>query len=149
MDIVYRVEAEGPGTVVFAERGLAEYVAHIWKALNESSTWGELRRNLPPGEWEDHFQDYFEDREEDVPADDEPFDADCAPGRTEGDYPPWLAQEQVEWFPKELITKYGGDVYSTVLNGEALELPGDKAEQIAEDLRAMGHTVNPTDLEFG
>jgi hypothetical protein len=148
MDIVYRVEAEGPDTVVFAERWRAEYIAHIWKALEESSTWGELRRNLPPGEWEYHFQDYFEDREEDVPADDEPFDADCAPGRTDGDYPPWLAQEQVEWFPKELITKYGGDVYSSVLNGEALELPADKAEQIAEDLRAMGHTVNPTDLEF-
>lgn len=148
MDIVYRVGAQGPGTVVFAARWRAEYVAQIWKALRESSTWGELRRNLPPGEWEYYFQDCFEGREEDVPADDEPFDAEDAPGHADGDYPPWLAQEQVEWFPKELITKYGGDVYSSVLNGEALDLPGDKAEQIAEDLRAMGHTVSPTDLEI-
>lgn len=87
MDIVYRLGAEEPGTVVFAERWRAEYVAHILKALEESPTWGELRRNLPPGELEYHFQDYFEDREEDVPADDEPFDADCAPGRTYGDSP--------------------------------------------------------------
>lgn len=148
MDIVYRIGAEGPGTVVFAERWRAEYVDQIWKALLNSSTWGELRRNLPTGEWEYHFQDYFEDHEEDVPADDEPFDAECAPGRADGDYPPWLAQEQLDWFPKDLITKYGGDVYSSVLNGEALELSADKAEQIAADLRAMGHSVSPTELEF-
>jgi hypothetical protein len=47
MDIVYRVAGE---SVVFAVRGRAQYVAHIWKALEESKTWGELRRNLPDGE---------------------------------------------------------------------------------------------------
>ncbi|HYO03358.1 MAG TPA: hypothetical protein VET27_16390 [Mycobacterium sp.] len=36
-----------------------------------------------------------------------------------------------------------------VLNGESLDLPLDKAEHVAEDLRAMGHTVAPTDLDFG
>ena len=35
----------------------------------------------------------------------------------------------------------------SVLNGEFLDLPAHKAEQIAEDLRAMGHRVEPTDLE--
>lgn len=150
MDIVYRVIEghHGPESVVFAERGRAEYVVHILKALNESNTWGELRRNLPDGEWEDHFRDYFDDSEEDIPADDELFDAEEAPGYAEGDYPAWLAQEQLYWFPKELIEKYGGDVANTVLNGEFLDLPADKAQQIAEDLRAMGHTVEPTDLEF-
>lgn len=151
MDIVYRIieGAYGPESVVFAERGRAHYVAHIYKALEESKTWGDLRRNLPDGEWEGHFSVYFEDREEEIPADDEPFDAEEAPGYADGDYPAWLAQEQLSWFPKELIDKYGGDVDSSVLNGEFLDLPADKAEQIAEDLRAMGHTVEPTDLEFG
>lgn len=150
MDIVYQIieGSYGPGNVVFAERGRAQYVADIWKALQESNTWGELRRNLPDGEWEDHFQPHFDDYEEEVPADDELFDAEDAPGRADGDYPPWLAQEQLEWFPPELIEKYGGDVGTSVLNGEVLDLPADKAEQIADDLRAMGHTVEPTDLEF-
>jgi hypothetical protein len=40
MDIVYRMGAEGPGTVVFAERWRAEYVAHVWKAIEEYSSWG-------------------------------------------------------------------------------------------------------------
>jgi len=145
MDIVYRVAGE---SVVFAVRGRAQYVAHIWKALEESKTWGELRRNLPEGEWEDHFQPHFDDYEEDVPGDDEPFEADDAPGRGDGDYPPWLAQEQLDWFPPELIEKFGGDVGPSVLNGEFLDLPADKAEQIAQDLRAMRHTVEATDLEF-
>lgn len=145
MDIVYRIDGE---TVVFADHGRAEYVAHIWKALEESKTWGELRRNLPEGEWEYRFVDYFDGREEEVPADDELFQAADAPGHEDGDYPPWLAQEQLDWFPAELIEKYGGDVGPSVHNGEFLELPADKAEQIAEDLRAMGHTVAPTDLEF-
>ena len=145
MEIVYRT---GDGEVVFAERNRAAYVAHILKALEESETWGELRRNLPNGEWEEYFQPHFEDREEEVPADDELFEAADAPGHGDGDYPAWLAQEQLEWFPPELIKKYGGDVGQTALNGAFLELPADKAEQIADDLRAMGHTVEPTDLEF-
>ena len=145
MEIVYRI---GDGEVVFAKRNRAAYVAHILKALEESETWGELRRNLPNGEWEEYFQPHFEDYEEEIPGDDEPFQAADAPGHEEGDYPAWLAQEQLEWFPPELIEKYGGDVGPSVLNGEFLELPADKAEQIAEDLRAMGHTVEPTELEF-
>ena len=146
MDIVYRFD--GPDIVVFAERSRAAYVAHIWKALNESTTWGELRVNLPDGEWEDYFQPHFEDYEEEVPLDSAPFEADDAPGRADGDYPPWLAQEQLYWFPPELIKKYGGDVGQSALNGECLDLPADRADQIVNDLRAMGHEVSQTDMEF-
>lgn len=145
MDIVYRIAG---GSAVFAERGRAAYVAHIWKALEESKTWGELRRNLPDGESEDYFQPHFDEFEEEVPGDDEPFQPDDAPGRADGDYPAWPAQEQLDWFPPELIKKYGGDVGPSVLNGEFLDLPADKAERIAEDLRAMGHVVERTHLEF-
>lgn len=145
MDIVYRI---GPESVVFAERWRAEYVAQICEALTESSTWGELRRNLPDGEWEEYFQPHFEDYDENPPADDEPFEYSDAPGSGDGDYPPWLAQEQLDWFPQELITKHFGNVGTSVLNGEVLNLPASKAEQIADDLQAMGHTVNPTELQF-
>lgn len=145
MDIVYRIRGD---SVVFAERWRAEYVAEIWKALQESNTWGELRRKLPDGEWQDYFQPHFDDYEEELPADDEPFTSADAPRHEDGDYPPWLAQEQLDWFPPELIKKYGGDVTSSVLNGEFLDLPADKADQIANDLRAIGHTVAETHLEF-
>ena len=145
MDLVYQVDGDH---LVFAERASAERVARIWTALEQSTTWGELRCNLPEGEWDDHFQLYFEDRDEESPADDEPFESSFAPGHLDGDYPEWLRQVQLDWFPQELIDKYGR-VRPSVLNGEFLDLPPDKAEQIAEDLRTMGHTVSPTDLYFG
>jgi len=107
-------------SVVFAERRSAERVAQIRAALENSATWGEFRRALPEGEWEDIFQDYFE----------------------------WLQQVQLDWFPPELIAKFGGDVGSTVLSGPVLDLPADRAEEIAAELRAMGHTVEETDLDI-
>ena len=70
------------------------------------------------------------------------------PGYADGDYPEWLRQSQLDWFPPELIAKYGGDVETTMLNGDVLDLPGGQAEQIAEDLRALGHWVERTDLEI-
>ncbi|ORV47817.1 hypothetical protein AWC02_08220 [Mycolicibacter engbaekii] len=143
MDIVYRVIPGSP-TVTFAERGSAEYVAHIWRALLQSKTWGELKRNLPDGDWEDQFLPWFEDREEDIPADGDLFTTDDAPDY----YPPWLAQEQVDWFPEELIKKYDGDIGTSVHDGEFLSLPADKADEIAADLRALGHTVERTDLVY-
>lgn len=151
MDIVYRpgMGSNGQDSVVFAERSRAERVAQIRAALENSATWGEFRRALPEGEWEDTFQDYYDDAEEEPPADDVAFVVnDAVPGYADGDYPEWLRQVQLEWFPKELIAKYDGEVGETVHNGPALDLPGDKAEEIAEDLRALGHTVERSDINF-
>ena len=151
VDIVYRPEmgSNGKDSVVFAERRRAERVAQIRAALENSATWGEFRRALPECEWEDRFQSYYDDAEEQPPADDKPFViADAAPEYFDGDYPEWLRQVQLEWFPQELIAKYGGEVGETVHNGPALDLPGDKADQIAEDLRALGHTVERSDINF-
>jgi hypothetical protein len=146
MEIVYWF-ADGSNSeycVFFAPRERAEYVSKIYEAMRDSATWGELRRNLPKGEWEAYFEECLEDS----PDDDDDFDADEVPGHVDGDYPPWLAQEQLDWFPPELIAKYDGDVGSSVLNGPSLNLPADSAEAIADDLRALGHEVDETDLEF-
>jgi hypothetical protein len=143
-DIVYRVGGDGYEGVLFADRASAEYVARIRDALYNSTTWGQFRAKLPTGEWEQKFGDDFD---EDW-ADDKPFEADCAPGHGDGDYPEWLLQSQLDWFPHELIEKYGGTRRGTALNGDALELPADRADEIAEDLRAMGHTVERTDLDI-
>lgn len=144
MDIVYRVGGDGFEGPLFARRQDAEDVAQIRKALHHSKTWGEFRSALPACEWENNLQDLFDE----IPADDEPFTADDVPGHADGDYPQWLMQTQLDWFPRELIKKHGGDVATSVFNGEMLELPADKAEQIAEDLRALGHAVERTELDI-
>jgi hypothetical protein len=145
MDIVYRVGGDGFQCALFAERDSAEKVAQILAALRQSTTWGEFRAKLPEGEWEDVLQYCFD---EDPPADDARFHRDIVPGYADGDYPEWLRSSALEWFPASLIEKHGGWVDTTVLNGDALELPAGKAEAIAEDLRAMGHRVERSDLDF-
>ncbi len=142
MDIVYRVSGDGYDSVLFAKRDNAEYVAKIREALYQSKTWGEFRANLPAGEWEDL------EPQLDEPPDDEPFKADDIPGHADGDYPEWLRQSQLNWFPKDLIEKYDGEVTLTTLNGWVLDLPADRAEEIADDLRALGHTVEETNLDI-
>lgn len=143
MDIVYRIGGDGYDGVLFARREEAENVAAIREALANSKTWGEFRANIPFGEWEANLADCFED----TPPDDEPFSAEEVPGYVDGDYPRWLMQAQLDWFPEDLIAKYG-DRESSVFNGEMLELYADQAEEIAAELRAMGHTVEKTDLDI-
>ncbi len=146
MQIVYwfAYGSNGEDCVVFAPRERAEYVAQIYAALRDSDTWGQFKRNLPEGEWDGYFQAVFDE----PPDDDQAFEADDVPGHADGDYPPWLAQEQLRWFPPELIGKHDGEVGLTVFNGTSLNLPADGTQAIADDLRAMGHTVDETDLAF-
>jgi len=143
MEILYRVGGDGYEGVLFARRKDAEDVAQIRKALENSKTWGEFRTNLPSGEWEQNLELCFAD----FPADDKAFDTDDVPGYGDGDYPQWLKQTQLEWFPPVLIEKYA-EVQNSVVNGQMLELPADKAEEIPVDLRAMGHSVERTDLDI-
>lgn len=82
------------------------------------------------------------------PSDHEPFEPDNIPGHADGDYPEWLRQSQLNWYPKDLIEKYDGEVASTTLNGWVLDLSADRAEEIADDLRALGHRVEETDLDI-
>ena len=147
-NIVYRVGGDGFDGALFAGSDEAEYVGQIRQALYNSNTWGEFRRQLPAGEWEQNLAEKFEFREDPIPADDEPFAADCVPGHADGDYPEWLQQNVLEWFPEELIEKDGGRVHNSIFNGEFLELPGDKAEAIADELRVRGYTVERTDLDI-
>lgn len=142
MDLVYRVGGDGYESVLFAPRHIAEYVAQIRKALYEYKTWGEFRVNLPEGEWENLEWQLGEN------PDDKPFRADDIPGHADGDYPQWLRQFQLDWFPRDLIEKYEGTRTLTTLNGWVLDLPANHATEIAEDLRTLGHTVEETDLDI-
>ena len=143
MDLVYNRSSDIDDLVVFAERELAEAVSTIRAALRTARTWGEFAQSLPEGEWAEVLE-----RLEEVPDPAAPFDADEVPGHADGDYPTWLGARMVDILPAEVGTKYGARIDS-VLNGEAIELPWAQAEDIAADLRRLGHRVElRTDLDL-
>ena len=143
MQIVYwfAYGSNGEDCVVFAPRERADYVAQIHAALQDSDTCVEFKQKLPEGEWDGYFQAVFDE----PPDGDQAFEADDVPGHADGDYPPWLAQEQLGWFPPELISKYDGEVAMTVFNGSSLNLPAVRTQEICDDLRALAHNVVQTD----
>lgn len=146
MDIVYTVGGEDFDGPLFAERSTAEYVAQIREALYQSDTWGHFRTKLPAGEWDRLVSKSWV--EPDELADDDRFTPDNIPGHADGDYPEWLRQSQLEWFPKELIEKHDGEVTLTTFSGWVLDLPAESTDAIVDDLRALGHTVEETDLDI-
>ena len=117
----------------------AEYVAQIWKALQESNTWGELGITCPMGNGRTTFSLTSMTMRRKYLQTTSRLSAD-APRHEDGDYPPWLAQEQLGLVSSELIAKYSGNVTSSVLNGEFLDLPADKADEYQ---RLCGRWVTP------
>ena len=146
MDILYATNEAIGNRLVFAPREWAESVARIHQALQTATTWGEFKEALTDDEFEDVLdRNELDDDDIDLAT---PFDAESdAPGYADGDYPDWLQQRGLEWFPKELIAKFGEPGLS-MINGEFLDLPPNRADEIAEDLRAIGHTVTRSDLYF-
>lgn len=143
MDVVYRIIETGD--LVFAEREQAESVARIRSACAESTTWGEFKAAVRADEFAEVLDNLDADEADVDPA--AAFDPDELPGYTDGNYPQWLQQSMLSWFPAELIERFGSDVDS-VLNGEFLELRPEDAEAIAGALRDLGHHVEPTDLDI-
>lgn len=145
MEILYTTSIEIDG-VVFAEKAKAESVARIRQACDTATTWGEFRSQLTAEDWDD-IVDYNElDEDEYDPA--ARFDADNLAGYADGDYPEWLQATMLNWFPKELIAKYAGEEADSVLNGEFLILPAERADEIASDLTQRGHSVERSELPF-
>lgn len=143
MDLLYTVTETG--AVVFAERARAESVARLRAAFEQSSTWGELRSRLEPAELSEVLRNMdLQPVDVDPEA---PFDPDDVPGYADGDYPEWLQQTMLQWFPAELIPTYGQRMDS-VLNGEFLQLPAHVADEVADLLRQRGHAVTRSDLRF-
>ena len=143
MDILYTL-AEND-FLVFAERHRAESVARIRTACEEATTWGEFRDALKAEEFLEVLENLGED-----PSDIDPsaaFSGDHVPGHTDGTYPEWLQQTMLEWIPAELIERFG-ETADSVHDGEAVELPANAADAIATELRALGHTVEHSDLDF-
>jgi hypothetical protein len=139
LDIVYA--PSGTYGILFAERVTAQYYGQIARAVRDSTTWGEFRNALPENIWDEEFLSNFGDEE---PDDDEPFPADeYQYGYNDGQYiGGWPTEDELSWFPKDLIEKYQAQEDHTGPDYELLYFPHDTdADAIAEDLRARGHKV--------
>ncbi|MCG6566884.1 hypothetical protein [Tessaracoccus sp. ZS01] len=144
MEILYTTNNEF-GQAVFARRDEAHQVARIRRALNNATTWAEFKELMDPYEYQYLVEKNLGMKMDDIDLS-EPFRPDAIPGVADRYYPTWLQARMLEWFPKSLILKYDGDI--TSLKGDALVLPGEYADEVADDLRSEGYTVARTDLSF-
>ena len=140
LDIVYTPNSHFG--VLFAERHTAEYYGQIARAVSDSTTWGEFRNALPPDVW----NDVLSERGDDELDDDEPFPhQEFQWGYNDGRFiGGWPTEDELSWFPKDLIEKYGGSADYTGPNYDQLYFPQGVADDIAEELRARGHLVEKT-----
>jgi hypothetical protein len=141
LDIVYTPNSHFG--VLFAERHTAEYYGKIARAVSDSTTWGEFRNALPPDVWDD----VLSNRGDDEPDDDEPFpQEEFRYGYHDGWFiGGWPTEDELRWFPEDLIEKYGGSVDLTGPDYDQLYFPPGVADDIAEELRSRGHKVEKTE----
>lgn len=141
MDILHTTNTEGAGTV-FAARAAAESVARLHAAARTARTWAELQQRLAPAEFAQILEGADRD-EEDLAMDEPPV----MPGYKDGTFPEWLQRSALSWFPRELA-EWFRSLRDSVHEGEFLELPADRAEEIADAPRAArpDWQVNRSDL---
>lgn len=147
-EIVYTASAAYG--VLFAECDTAAFYGRIARAVRDSTTWGEFRQSAPKSFYEEAINEC-----DDVPDDREPFPG----GRfhydgANGWYPGgWPTEDELRWFPDDLIDKYGGVIEKyngtadhTGLHYDQLYFPGDvDPDAIAADLRDRGYEVQRID----
>jgi hypothetical protein len=83
-----------------------------------------------------------------VPDDDEPFPGDGFEyGNGDGYFiGGWPTEDELRWFPDDLIEKYNGNADYTGPNYDQLYFPEDvDADAIAEELLPRGHKVEKTE----
>lgn len=127
--------------VIFLPRTDALHLAGLNDALL-SPTWGELRRRMEAlGEEVSGGDGWWdEDEDEGGPSDDQPFDAQAAPGYADGDWPPMPETMMMQWMPEGVADILGSSA-GTVLNGDFLNIDPSDAEAVAKRLRDLGFEV--------
>ena len=154
------------GKVIVLDKKTAVFLRYIDSVLKESSTWGDLKKNLPQSEsrriqefldGENTFDDFlgqnaekgwsreyaFEEfkklpLEERCPLDHDPYRIEKIPGYYDGEWPPWPAQLMCGILPEEIQLKYGGS-QNAVLNGPFMNIPPQKKEDLIRDLEGFGY----------
>jgi hypothetical protein len=154
--VLYFRQAPHDKYLVFASPERALYIDQIHRAIEESNSWGEFRKRLPAGEYHALFEGQFstdpEEIEEDEdlrePDDDDGFTSECVPGYSDGDYPPWLAQEQGKYLPAEILEEFATREQS-VINGGFWRVDAAWAQLIIERLTSLGYKIEEReDLKF-
>ena len=156
--LVYR-QAPHADYLVFTSLDRAIEIDRLHRAIETSTIWGEFRKSIGPEEYASLYADYFEkpDPDEDPedidpdtlePADDAPFDSECVPGFSDGDYPPWLAPEIDLHVPEEILGQFAKRK-DTMLNGSYYHIDAENREGIVRALREAGFEVEERqDLKF-
>ena len=136
--LFYRVVPHNGG-IVFATPERANLISEIHEAISSSETWGQFRAKMPAEEFERLLASSFEDAEE-RPEDDDAFCGSSIPGWEEGDYPPWLQQEQERVLPRVVLDDYA-ERRSTSLNGNYWHIPAEFIDEVCDVLKAMGFAL--------
>lgn len=137
--LVYRLVPHNRG-LVFSEPERADHIAAIHLAIRTSKSWGEFRERMPPDELEQLMASTFDHQGETRPLDTDFFDGEALPGWSEGDYPPWLQQEQGNVLPQDILHKFAQSV-PTALNGSYWHIAEEKCDDVCSALRTLGFSV--------
>jgi hypothetical protein len=153
--VLYFRQAPHDTYLVFAPPERALFIDRIHRAIEESDTWGEFRKRMPAGEYHKLYEEQFssdpdviaEDESAREPGDSEKFPRDV-PGYGDGDYPPWLAQEQGKYVPVEILKEFSKREQS-VINGGFWCADAARAKLLIERLTSLGYKVERReDLKF-
>jgi hypothetical protein len=153
--VLYFREAPHDTYLVFAPPERAHFIDQIHRAIEDSKTWGEFRKLMPAGEYQRLYEDVFSSDPEDVEEDEsarEPTDSEAfphdVPGYCDGEYPPWLAQEQGKYLPAEVLKEFATRA-DTFINGSFWRVDATRAPLIIERLTSLGYKVERReDLKF-
>jgi len=153
--VLYFREVPHDTYLVFAPPERALHVDQIHRAIEESNTWGEFRKRLPAGEYHKLYEEQFSFDPEVMAEDDsarEPGDSDVfphdVPGYSDGDYPPWLAQEQERYLPPEVLKDFATRA-NTFANGSFWRMDSAQTRLIVARLASLGYKVEQReDLKF-
>lgn len=148
------VYGEVSDCLVYLPESKATILKGLRQALDTCSTWGELKVAVPSDFYHGLVMlcrpetEEGQDDGEMLPEDWEP---DPSTGLTclqslveDGDFPDWPEQDALTWMPKEIQTKYG-EVASSILNGDYLQLRPDDAPAIVAELEQLGYRCRRDD----
>lgn len=149
--LFYR-QAPHDSYLVFVTPERALLIDQLHHAITDSKTWGEFRRQLPAGEYHRLFKGQFSTDPEVLaenecarePHDAEPFNSDRVPGYSDGDYPPWLAQELDRHVPDMILREFATRE-SSFINGSFWRLDATRTEEVVERLVRSGFRVERRD----
>jgi len=112
----------------------ARQLAALNDALEQSTSWGDFLQRVA----DDHAtQSYLADQYGDeLPDEDEPFDADEVPGFADGFWPPFPKEVTLSWIP--MAVRQLGTVRGSAFGAEYLHIEEERRSDVIDALRSEG-----------